>query len=85
MLLEAIGDVGTGRTPTRVLAGKGACPPEDVGGVGGYHQFLEAIQDPTHPEHQEMLDWGGDVEAGAFKIDEVNAYFHEQARKRTNA
>ena len=28
------------------LKGKRACPPEDVGGVWGYENFLEAIRDP---------------------------------------
>ncbi|MDZ4874555.1 MAG: hypothetical protein CLLPBCKN_003951 [Chroococcidiopsis cubana SAG 39.79] len=38
------------------LTGKRACPPEDCGGVWGYAEFLEAIQDP--PE--------------AFYLDQVN-------------
>jgi len=28
------------------IAGKRACPPEDVGGVWGYGDFLQAISDP---------------------------------------
>jgi hypothetical protein len=34
-------------------------PPEDVGGVGGYFEFLEAFQDPEHEEHQDMRRWAG--------------------------
>lgn len=41
------------------IAGKRACPPEDCGGVWGYEQFLAAISDPHHPEHEEMLEWAG--------------------------
>ena len=33
------------------LDGKRACPPEDVGGVWGYQNFLEAIADPRHEQH----------------------------------
>lgn len=40
-------------------AGENACPPEDVGGTGGYASFLEAIANPQHEQHQEMLDWIG--------------------------
>jgi len=41
------------------LAGARACPPEDVGGLPGYENFLEAMRDPRHPEYQEFLDWIG--------------------------
>src|SRR5262249_33442882 len=55
------------------LTGKRACPPEDCGGIWGYASFLEAIQDPQHPEHEEMLEWvGGEFDPEAFDLDEVN-------------
>ena len=47
-------------TVPTLLDGARACPPEDVGGVWGYTEFLEAVQDPTHPEHDEMLNWVGE-------------------------
>jgi hypothetical protein len=50
------------------VAGKRACPPEDCGGVWGYQQFLAAISDPDHPEHEEMLEWVG----GAFDPEELD-------------
>jgi DNA invertase Pin-like site-specific DNA recombinase len=55
------------------LTGKRACPPEDCGGVWGYAEFLEAIQQPDHPEHESMLDWiGGEFDPEFFDLDEVN-------------
>jgi len=55
------------------LAGARACPPEDVGGVPGYENFLEAMRDPRHPEHQEFLDWiGGTFDPEEFGVDQVN-------------
>ena len=54
--------------------GKRACPPEDCGGIWGYASFLEALQDPQHPEHEEMVDWvGGEFDPEAFDLDEVNS------------
>ncbi|QDV35703.1 plasmid pRiA4b ORF-3 family protein [Tautonia plasticadhaerens] len=41
------------------LEGEGACPPEDVGGVWGYADFLQAIADRDHEEHDELLEWAG--------------------------
>ncbi|QDA35791.1 plasmid pRiA4b ORF-3 family protein (plasmid) [Paracoccus liaowanqingii] len=35
----------------------GRCPPEDVGGPPGYEEFLEAVKDPNHPEHEELAEW----------------------------
>ncbi len=49
------------------VEGERACPPEDCGGVWGYAEFLEAIQDPKHEEHESMLEWvGGRFDPEAF-------------------
>jgi hypothetical protein len=57
----------------RVLAGARACPPEDVGGPYGYIDFLEAIADPKHPEHDAMIDWVGSAfDPEAFDVDARN-------------
>jgi len=85
IVLEAISPAAGDKSPVRVLAGKGACPPEDVGGIGGYYRFLEAIQNPQHPEHAEMLEWGGEFDPDAFEIDSLNQYFQKRARKRRGA
>ena len=39
----------------------GRCPPEDVGGFPGYAEFLEAMADPNHPEHEHLTQWCGDT------------------------
>ena len=50
-----------------------ACPPEDCGGGWGYRNFLEAIQDPDHPEHDELLEWvGGSFDPEDADFDEIN-------------
>ena len=41
------------------MAGAGACPPEDCGGVGGYDDLQEIMKNPKHPEHADMLEWLG--------------------------
>ncbi|WP_244107261.1 plasmid pRiA4b ORF-3 family protein [Burkholderia sp. BCC0419] len=43
--------------------------PEDVGGVPGYADFLEAITDPTHEEHDYFFEWrGGSFDPAAFDL-----------------
>lgn len=55
------------------LKGKRACPPEDCGGVWGYRNFLDVIQNPDDPEHEEMLEWvGGFYDPEDAELDEVN-------------
>lgn len=56
------------------LGGARACPPEDSGGISGYENFLEAIRDPRHPEHNDYLDWIGDdnFDSEAFDVAKVN-------------
>lgn len=55
------------------IKGKMACPPEDVGGIYGYAEFLNAIQDVDHPEHADYLEWiGGEFDPTAFDIEDVN-------------
>lgn len=55
------------------IKGKGACPPEDVGGIWGFAEFLQAMADPTHPEHADYKDWfDGEFDPQAFDIDEIN-------------
>ena len=51
------------------LEGERACPPEDCGGVWGYGDFLEAIRNPKHEEHESMLEWIG----GRFDPEEFDA------------
>jgi hypothetical protein len=51
----------------RCTAGANACPPEDVGGPPGFFEFVNAIADPSHDEHDQMLEWvGGAYDPAAF-------------------
>ena len=54
------------------IAGKRACPPEDCGGIGGYQDFLDAIRDPSHEQHEELLEWiGGEFDSEHFDVNQV--------------
>ena len=60
------------------VKGRRGCPPEDVGGVWGYRDFLEIYHDENHPEHQEMREWSGDYfHPENFDIEEINELLYE--------
>lgn len=59
------------------LEGENACPPEDCGGVGGYEDLLEIVNDPKHEDYQEMRDWLGikgkkKYDPTVFNVENVN-------------
>ncbi len=55
------------------LDGARACPPEDCGGVHGYHHLLEILFDPTHEEFEDSRQWVGPAfEPERFDLRQVN-------------
>jgi hypothetical protein len=73
VLLEEIIPRTQSLSQTRCIDGARACPPEDCGGVQGYLNLLEALHDPFHPRHVEMLMWAGrDFDPQAFDLAAVN-------------
>jgi hypothetical protein len=73
LLVEKILPPEPGVDYPRCLKGKRAGPPEDVGGVWGYDSFLEAMRDPDHPDHEDLLEWvGGEFDPESFDLDGIN-------------
>lgn len=58
-----IGDPVPGEIYPRLTEIAGRCPPEDVGGIPGYEEFLEVMADPGPQEHEDIRRWyGGDFD-----------------------
>jgi len=56
----------------------GACPPEDVGGVFGYYDFLEAMADENHESHKDVIEWYGDkFDPNDYDIEVTNELLDE--------
>ncbi|TSB45555.1 plasmid pRiA4b ORF-3 family protein [Alkalicoccobacillus porphyridii] len=55
-------------------------PPEDVGGVPGYEEFLKTISDPTHEDYDFMLTWA-EKDTGGRKFDPDYFYKNEINRR----
>ena len=58
-----------------VDAGERACPPEDCGGVGGFQDFLEKLEDePYSDESKDLRKWAGlDYDPARFDRQAANA------------
>lgn len=79
LTLEAVDPPGAHAEPIECLDGARRCPPEDVGGLHGYIEFLEAVRNPTHPDHGNMLRWaGGEFDPEDFDPEAINT---EPARR----
>ena len=70
----ALFDMEKGARLPRFVDGRWRTPPEDVGGPPGFEMFLEAITNPTHEEHDQLLEWNDgpfdreDIERDAITI-----------------
>lgn len=85
LLLEAIPMSEPAATYPRCLAGERRCPPEDVGGIGGYADYLEAMFDPNHTEHEERMMWRGPFDAEEFSVEKVNQELAKKFCSRAKA
>ncbi|WP_432363923.1 plasmid pRiA4b ORF-3 family protein [Sporosarcina sp. UB5] len=54
------------------LEGEGTAPPEDCGGETGFNEFLEIINDPSHPEYESMQSWARMQLYREFNMELVN-------------
>jgi hypothetical protein len=74
-LVEVLGVApydGTVR-PVEVLAGAGACPPEDSGGPSGYAGLLAALDNPSDLDHEDaVLEFGDSLDPSFFDRGVVN-------------
>ena len=58
---------------TTCLAGGGARPPEDCGGIGGYAGLLATLRRGRGSEYRELLAWlGGPFDPAAFDLAATN-------------
>ncbi|TDO91999.1 pRiA4b ORF-3-like protein [Halanaerobium saccharolyticum] len=60
---EEIIDDYKSNKPT-LLEDEGTAPPEDVGGVGGFSEFMQIISNPDDEDYEPMLEW---AESQRFK------------------
>jgi hypothetical protein len=66
ILVEKVLDRDQTATYPRCTGGRRAGPPEDCGGVWGYAELVQSLNDPADPEHEDRLSWLGLDDASAF-------------------
>ena len=59
IVVEAVADADPNVGYPRFIDGARRCPPEDVGSVPGYYDFLKAVTNPRNRQHRQMLEWYG--------------------------
>jgi len=85
--LEKILPADAGKAGAICTAGKGACPPEDCGGVWGYQELKATLADPNADRHESMLEWlgldsPGDFDPNRFSTEDVNRRLHGSGRRQ---
>jgi hypothetical protein len=53
----------------RYVGGERNAPPEDCGGIPGFYDMLEALEDPDHPNHADAKEWADEYDP--HTIDEL--------------
>lgn len=72
MRVESVRPAEPGVEYPRYIEGARRAPPEDVGGWPGFEVFRDAMANPRHPEHKELMDWhGGPFDAEAIDADAI--------------
>lgn len=84
LLLEEILSVEEGKNYPECVNGKRACPPENVGGVRGYQNFLDNTRNPQDNEHDDYLAWiGEEFNPEAFELQAINNRLRKMRRGRS--
>lgn len=67
----------------RFVDGARRGPPEDVGGLPGFEEFLDVMADPKHPEHDSVMTWyGRPFDPDDIGLDVITARLAKLARRR---
>ncbi|WP_419554353.1 plasmid pRiA4b ORF-3 family protein [Candidatus Poriferisodalis sp.] len=76
-------DEGQGIRGLACIGGHGLCPPEDCGGIWSYAEMCEALADPRHRDHEEMVEWMREIQEQPFNSSQYdpNAFDLEAANE----
>ena len=83
VIVEEVRDGDPDREYPAFVDGARRCPPEDVGGPYGFMDFLEAVLDPAHEQHRDMVRWyGGPFDPIGFDEERARFCMENMVRRR---
>jgi hypothetical protein len=81
--LEGVSECDADDAEPVCLSGECGAPPEDIGGVPRYEEFLLALSDPDHEEHDHVKSWvGRPFEPGRFSAADATQRLQRSFRRR---
>lgn len=69
----------------RYIGGERNCPPEDCGGLPGFFDLLEALADPTNPNHADAKEWADDYDPDLIEELPIKIALGRIAKRRSAA
>ena len=78
ILLEKVNADSHDRFPV-LLESNGERPPEDVGGPGGFEEYMRVVSDPGSPDYESVVEWAKMARAKKRTLEEIDRslrYYH---------
>lgn len=66
-----------------LLDGAETAPPEDVGGIHGFYEFMEIYKDVNHPDHEGTKEWAESLHFRDYDPDWINERLKGISYKKT--
>lgn len=83
IVVEQVRDGAADTDYPAFVDGARRAPPEDVGGVSGFTDFLDVVQDPNHEDHADLVGWyGGHFDPGTFDAARIRGILGMLANRR---
>lgn len=83
--LEKVLDADPSKRYPACISGQRNAPPEDVEGAFGFEDFVEAMNDMKHPQHDDFIEWYGRFfDEMAFSKSKINTRFRSYVTGKIN-
>ena len=66
-----------------LLDGAENAPPEDVGGITGYYDFLRVYENKNDPEHKKAIEWINECDFDPYDPIKINRRIEKPLYKKT--